>query len=44
MSTTKRITGELPRPTLAQRIASLSTGELMIAARGLAHDPAQDAL
>lgn len=33
---TNRITGELPAPTLAQRVASMATGELMVAARGLA--------
>lgn len=42
--TTKRITGELLAPTLAQRLASMSVTELMIAARGLAHDPNRDEL
>lgn len=41
---TKRITGILPAPTLAQRIRSMSSGELMIAARGLAKDEKHTAL
>ena len=40
MPTTK-ITAKLPAATLAQRVAAMSTGELMIAARRLA--PATDA-
>lgn len=39
-----KITGKLPAPTLAQRLRSMSTPELMIAARGLAKDAGQDAL
>ncbi len=40
----KRITSTLPAATLAQRLAALSLAELMIAARKLAQDVAQDAL
>jgi len=36
MTNTKRITGQLPRPTLEQRLAGMSEVDLMIAARGLA--------
>lgn len=42
--TTKRISATLPAATLAQRIASMSTTQLMQAARELAKDAAQDAL
>lgn len=42
--TTKRISSNLPAATLAQRLAAMSTGELMIAARRLARatDPASE--
>lgn len=42
---TKRITGRLPAPTLAQRCASLSVFDLMVAAKALAvkTDAASDA-
>lgn len=44
MTNTKRITGQLPRPTLAQRLRSMPLADLLIAARGLAKDAEQDAL
>lgn len=40
----KRITGILPQPTLAQKLASMSSVDLMIAARELAKDPSKDVL
>lgn len=40
---TKRITGILPKATLAQRLASMSETDLMFAARELAKDPSKDA-
>lgn len=39
-----KITGKLPAPTLAQRVASMSIADLMIGARGLAAQPEHDAL
>ncbi len=44
MTNTKRISSTLPAATLAQRLAALSTAQLMFAARELAKDSAQDAL
>lgn len=41
---TKRITGQLPTATLAQRLAAMSETELMFAARELASRPDADAL
>lgn len=44
MTNTRRITGQLPAATLTQRLASMHWLDLMIAARGLAKNPANDAL
>lgn len=41
---TKRITGALPKATPAQRLASMSLSQLMLAARNLAKDPSKDIL
>ncbi len=43
MAKTNRIGSTLPAATLAQRLASMSTAELMFAARELAKRPATDA-
>lgn len=43
MTNTKRISSTLPAATLAQRLAAMSTAELMFAARELAKRPATDA-
>lgn len=42
--TKTRITGKLPKATLAQRLAALSEPQLMDAARKIAADREQDAL
>lgn len=44
MTKTNRITGQLPCATLAQRIASLSTTDLVFAAKALAAKPDTDAV
>lgn len=41
---TKRITGILPQATLAQKLRSMSSVQLMDAAKALAQDPSQDKL
>lgn len=44
MTNGKRITGILPQATLAQKLRSMSTVQLMDAAKALAQDPSKDAL